>query len=71
MYKLLRKFFIRHTIYDRLFCGYDHIYFRLQRLHPLQSSAMPHIVVLCMSVEGYKKLLSITAGANATSKFWL
>ena len=32
---------------------------------------MAAYIVLGVTVEGYKEILSITVGANETSKFWL
>ena len=46
-------------------------------LYPLQSPGRRRIlsraayIVLGVTVEGYKDILSITVGANETTKFWL
>jgi transposase-like protein len=50
---------------------------RVHGLHPLQSQegradlSRAAYVVLGVTTEGYKEILSITVGANESSKFWL
>ena len=47
----------------------DCIHYKVREDGRIQSRAA--YVVLGVTVEGYKDILSITVGANETSKFWL